>query len=78
MTLEEFAELAGVTIIDCDADKWGGAYGYKTKDAPNCSHCGAESPRAALASWLENSFGESAAKALVQLFDGPMYTIRSE
>lgn len=68
MTLEQFAKLAGVTVIDCDEDKWGGAFGYKERGS-NSSVCGCESPDDCYRSWLERSFGEDASKALASILD---------
>jgi len=69
MTLEEFAKLSGVKLIDCEKG-WGGGIGYTTADSPNCSVCGFRTERAALNSWMKDTFGEQAAKALKLLFAG--------
>jgi len=66
MTLEDFAKLAGVVVIECDAEKWGGPFGYKERGS-NSSVCGCESPEAAYRSWAERAFGDDAAKALETL-----------
>lgn len=70
MTLEEFAKLAGVTVIDCDEGKWGGAFGYKERGS-NSSVCGCESPDHCYRSWLERSFGEDASKAIISMLKPP-------
>jgi hypothetical protein len=71
MTLEEFALMAGVVIVECDAATWGGPYGYTTKDSPSCTVCGAESIEAAYRMWLSRLVGEQASKALLALLSEP-------
>lgn len=67
MTLEEFAIESGVTIIECDPS-WGGPFGYVEASAPNSSVNGFRTPAAAYRNWMNGTFGEQTAKALVKLF----------
>jgi hypothetical protein len=67
MTLEEFAKLAGVIVIECDAAQWGGGFGYTTKQYPSGRVCGCESPETAYRCWAESAFGDEAAKVLETL-----------
>jgi hypothetical protein len=67
MTLEEFATMAGVEIVECDAETWGGPFGYTTKNNPNCIVCGHESKMAAYRSWLVRLVGEAASQAFLKL-----------
>ena len=66
MTLEQFALQAGVEIVDCGPG-WGGTIGYTTKDNPNCTVCGFRTEQNAYQGWLENTFGECAAKTILKL-----------
>lgn len=66
MTLEEFAKRAGVTVHSCDPE-WGGKFGYKTTEHPNCRFNGYRSEKAAIDGWLKDKFGNDTAKALLAL-----------
>jgi len=67
MNLEQFAIKAGVKIIDCDKNDWGGAFGYTENDYPNISCCGFKTKEAAYKGWLENKFGKQTSKAIFAL-----------
>lgn len=69
MTLKEFAEEAGVEIIECDKERWGGEYGYRDKDWINSSVNGFKSKKACYDSWFYSKFGEKTAKALMKLLE---------
>ena len=69
MTLENFAKLAGVKIVDCGTG-WGGRIGYTTTDAPNCTCCGYKTKLAAYKAWLEDTYGARAGNALLELLRG--------
>lgn len=66
MTLQDFAEMAGVSVFRCERE-WGGTWAYRTPDAPNCSMCGYRSERELYKAWAEDSFGKQATKALIAL-----------
>lgn len=66
MNLKQFAGEAGVEIVECGPG-WGGRYGYTTKDMPNSTVCGFRTKDAAYKAWLEDTFGELAAKAVARL-----------
>ena len=65
-TLEDFARLSGVTLIECGPE-WGGRVGYKLADCPSISYCGFRSKKETIQSWLSGSFGEQTAEALKAL-----------
>lgn len=67
-SLNEFADAAGVSIVECGPG-WGGRYGYTTKDYPNCTECGYRTKKAAREGWAVQTFGEQAAKALFALLE---------
>ncbi len=65
MTLKEFAKQAGVVTSRCDK-AWGGTWAYSIKG--ECStFCGYRTEREAYAAWVEDTFGEQAASALLNL-----------
>ena len=66
MTLEEFATVAGVKVVDCDPS-WGGTYAYTTDDNPQTTVCGFRTERAALRRWADDSFGAGAGRAVMAL-----------
>ena len=66
MNLEQFAILAGLSIIECEPD-WGGRIGYKLKDQPNMTVCGYKTKEAAYKGWLIDTFGSRTAKAVIEL-----------
>ena len=66
MTLEEFAKLAGMEIVVCDKE-CGGTVGYTTTEYPNCTIAGFRTEKAALKSWLKETFGDRAGKAVIKL-----------
>lgn len=66
VTLESFAQDAGVTLIECDSS-WGGRIGYKEADHPNMSTCGFRTPNSAYKHWLEGTFGQKTGKAVLKL-----------
>ena len=66
MNLEQFAKSAGVTLVECGPE-WGGRIGYKDKEYPNCTVAGFHTEQAAYKSWLKDTFGERAAKAVTKL-----------
>lgn len=66
MNLEQFANSAGVTLIECDPE-WGGGIGYKEKDFPNSAVCGFRTKQAAYKNWLNAKFGEHTAKVVMKL-----------
>jgi hypothetical protein len=68
MTLEEFANLAGIELVECDPE-WGGKFAYITKDYPNCMISGFRTKRAAYKAWLQDTYGKYAAVAIVKLLD---------
>jgi hypothetical protein len=66
MTLKEFAELSGVILSRCSED-WGGTWEYGQVDHPTFSVAGYKTEEAAYRGWAENTFGETAANALLKL-----------
>lgn len=66
MTLRQFADMAGVSVILCGPG-WGGRYGYVTVKHPNSTHCGFKTAAEAREAWAINTFGEQAARALFAL-----------
>lgn len=66
MTLEEFAKKCGVVIVKCD-QLWGGTFGWSTKDRPNCSELGFKTEKAAYKGWMQQTFGDAAAKEVMKL-----------
>lgn len=66
MNLDKFCTEAGVEVFECGSG-WGGRYGYKTTDSPNCSTNGFKTKRAAKISWIYDTFGENTSKALLKL-----------
>lgn len=66
MNLEEFSKLAGVEVTTCDPE-WGGSYGYKTLDSPDCVFCGFKTKKDALTNWVLDTFGINCGKALLEL-----------
>ena len=66
MTLAEFAQSAGVRITRCEPE-WGGTWAYRMADAPYVAYCGYRSEQACYKAWLENTFGKSTAKAIMDL-----------
>lgn len=63
MNLKQFANLAGVTIVDCGPG-WHGRYGYSNADAPNCTTCGFKTKQAAREGWLRDTFGAAPPKQI--------------
>jgi hypothetical protein len=66
MNLKQFADLAGVTVEPCGPG-WGGRWGYKTPDAPNCMTCGFKTKQEARTRWISDTFGEHVSLAVLQL-----------
>jgi hypothetical protein len=62
--LRKFAAESGVTIVECDASVWGGRYGWKSEDFPNCTTNGFKTKADAYIGWAEETFGPKAAQAL--------------
>lgn len=67
-SLRQFANAAGVVVLP-NGPGWGGRYGFRTKDDPDCMTCGFKSATAAREEWAKQTFGESAAKALFKLLN---------
>lgn len=66
MTLKEFAELSGVTLGRCSKE-WGGTWSYRMAKCPHCTFNGYDSEDDAYLSWVEETFGETAANVLLKL-----------
>lgn len=66
MNLKQFADLGGCVVVLCGPG-WGGKYGYSSTDAPNCTTCGYKTKAEARQGWLEDTFGETAGRAVMQL-----------
>ena len=66
MTLEEFAQGAGVRICHCDSE-WGGNFAYTTTDHPNSTVNGFKTKKAAYVDWLEDMFGKTTGQAVLKL-----------
>ena len=66
MNLKQFADLGGCKVVLCGPG-WGGRYGYTTDDAPNCATCGFKTKAEARQAWLDDTFGENAGRAVMQL-----------
>jgi len=66
MTLAEFAQSAGVRITRCEPE-WGGTWAYQLLDHPHGTYCGYRSEQACYKAWLENTFGATTAKAILDL-----------
>jgi hypothetical protein len=66
MTLEEFAKKCGVVIMECD-HLWGGTFGWSTKEHPNCAELGFKTEKAAYKGWMQQTFGDAAAKEVMKL-----------
>jgi hypothetical protein len=64
--LEKFAKDAGVILVDC-GEGWGGRIGWATKDYPNSQFCGYRTENSAYKAWLNDTFGETTAKAILKL-----------
>lgn len=62
MTLEQFAIQAGVEIVEC-----GKEIAYSTKDSPNLTVTGFRTKKSAYKNWLENTFGNHAARTVLKL-----------
>ena len=65
MTLEEFAQLAGVKIIVCLEDE--GMFGYQEADHPNITYSGFNTVTEAYKAWLKDTFGDRVGKAVIKL-----------
>ena len=65
MTLEEFAQTAGVTIVVCIDDE--GQFGYQEADHPNVTYSGFNTVTEAHKAWLKETFGDRAGKAVIKL-----------
>lgn len=68
MNLEQFANLAGVTIVACEKE-WGGTIAYTTIDHPNVKYCGFRNKQAAYKHWMSETFGENVCKALLTILN---------
>lgn len=68
MTLEQFAEKAGVTIINSPIG-YGGPYGYIEYGRPNSSTHGFKTKDAAYKAWLLETFGKRVAKTVFKLLE---------
>ena len=66
MNIEQFAKMAGVTLIECGPE-WGGRIGYKEADHPNSSVCGFRTSTSAYKHWLEGAFGKRTSGAVIKL-----------
>lgn len=69
MKLKQFADKAGMVVVDCGAG-WRGRYGYSTDDAPNCTTCGFKTKQAAREGWLRDTFGTVCGDAVLKLLNG--------
>lgn len=68
MTLKQFAILGGVEVCRCDKS-WGGTWSYRTSDRPNSEICGYRNESSLYKSWADDTFGKTAAKAIIKLLD---------
>jgi len=69
-TVRQFAIESGVEVVECGPG-WGGRYGFKTEDAPNCTTCGFKTKAAAYEFWMSDTFGKKTAAALKKLLEQP-------
>ena len=70
MTLEEFAKDAGCVVFEMhsdDAKGWGGKFAYFEKGHERFRTCGFRTPAAAYKSFMADTFGEQATKAIIKL-----------
>lgn len=68
MNLKQFADLGGCNVVLCGPG-WGGRYGYTTADVPDCTTCGFKTKTEARQRWIEDTFGEVAGRAVMQLLE---------
>lgn len=68
MNIKQFSEIGGCKVVLCGPG-WGGKYGYTTKDSPNSTTCGFKTKHSARKGWMEDTFGETAAQAIVKLLE---------
>ena len=66
MNLKQFADLGGCVVVLCGPG-WGGKYGYRSTDTPNSTTCGFKTKTEARQGWLEDTFGETAGRAVMEL-----------
>ena len=71
--LKWFANQSGVEVFICGPG-WGGRYGYRTADYPNCAVCGFRTKCDARKAWVTDTFGDMAAFALLELLSSPSTT----
>lgn len=65
MTLEEFAQAAGVTIVICIEDE--GKFGYREADHPNITYSGFNTATESYKAWLKDTFGDRVGKTVTKL-----------
>lgn len=68
MTLEEFAKDAGCVVqINPSPEGWRGKWEFYSVDHPTCFFCGYKTEKAAYMGFMQQTFGETASKAILKL-----------
>lgn len=67
MTPEQFAKKAGCVVSINEDPGWNGKYQYHSVDHPNCHFCGYKTEAAAYRAFMKDTYGPTAAKAVMAL-----------